>query len=250
MRKLRQEARKSSTRECSRNKPEKPGQNTSLNAAWHQEGAKYEECRCQNCMSTGTSRKTEKNGKESCRRGTVKRCTLIGKKTREVQEKKIEYFKKKGDRQFTMDGRQAEVTVDLVLRAWAKMSDNKISGPKDAMVSEMVKILPLEKFYTTTRCFQERFVGQMNAPEGARDLEKTSYWRSQQDKLSTSASVGNKFVPKTLGLARRDLRHGSVIRPTMFVASLDIKTAFDEVTHCENYGESQHTRMADRGPLA
>ena len=60
------------------------------------------------------------------------------------------------------------------------MSDNKISGPKDAMVSEMVKILPLDKFYTTTKCFQERFVGQMNAPEGARDLEKTSYWRSQQ----------------------------------------------------------------------
>ena len=74
-------------------------------------------------------------------------------KTREVQEKKIEYFKKKGDRQFTMDGRQAEVTVDLVLRAWTKMSDNRISGPEDAMVSEMVKILPLEKFCTTTRCF-------------------------------------------------------------------------------------------------
>ena len=187
--------------------------------------------------------------KESCR-GTVKRCTLIGKRREKYKKKKIEYFKKKGDREFTMVGRQAEVTVDLVLRASAKMSDNKISGPKDAMVSEMVKILPLENFYTTTKCFQERFVGPMNAPEGARDLEKTSYWRNQQDKFSTSASVGNKFVPKTLALARRDRRHGSVIRPTMFMASLDIKTAFDEATYCENFGESQHTRMVHRGPLA
>ena len=70
------------------------------------------------------------------------------------------------------------------------------------------------------------------------------------NKLSTSANVGNKFVPKTLGMARRDLRHGSVIRPIIVMASLNIKTTFDEVTHCENYGESQHTRMADRGPLA
>ena len=170
--------------------------------------------------------------------------------TREVQGKRIQYSEEKGDQQFTMDGRQAEVTVDLVLRAWAKMNDNKISGSKDAMVSEMVKILPLEKFHTTTRCFQERFVGQMNAPEGARDLEKTSYRRSQQDKLSTSASVGDKFVSKLLGMARRDLRHGSVIRPIMFMASLNIKTAFDEATNCENYRESPHTRMADRGPLA
>ena len=36
--------------------------------------------------------------------------------TREVQEKRIEYFKKKGDRHFTDDGRGAEITVDLVLQ--------------------------------------------------------------------------------------------------------------------------------------
>ena len=33
--------------------------------------------------------------------------------TREVQEKRIEYFKRKGDPQFTDDGR-AEITIDLV----------------------------------------------------------------------------------------------------------------------------------------
>ena len=42
--------------------------------------------------------------------------------------------------------------------------------------------------------------------EGARDLEKTSYWRSQQDKLSTSAGFGNKSVTEALGSDRkRDL---------------------------------------------
>ena len=54
---------------------------------------------------------------------------------REVQEKKIEYFNQKGDQQFTMDGRQAEITVDLVLQAQAKVSDNKVSGPEDTVVS-------------------------------------------------------------------------------------------------------------------
>ena len=53
-----------------------------------------------------------------------------------MQEKRIEYFKKK------------EI--------------NK--GPEDAVVSEMIKQLPLVKIYIITRCFQERFLGQMEAP--------------------------------------------------------------------------------------
>ena len=61
-----------------------------------------------------------------------------------------------------MDGRKAEITVDLVLQARAKMSDNKVNGPaEDAVVSEMIKQLLLEKIYTITKCFQERFMGQM-----------------------------------------------------------------------------------------
>ena len=39
------------------------------------------------------------------------------KETREVQEQRIEYFKKKGDQQFTDDGRGAEITIDMVLQA-------------------------------------------------------------------------------------------------------------------------------------
>ena len=69
-------------------------------------------------------------------------------------------FKKKGDQQFTMEGRNAEITVDPVLQARAKMSDNKVHGPEDTVVSEMIKQLPMEKIYTMTRCFQERFMAR------------------------------------------------------------------------------------------
>ena len=63
--------------------------------------------------------------------------------TEEVQESRIEYLKKKRDLQFAEDGRSAEITVDLVLQAGAKLSDNKVNGPEDATVSEMNKQLPL-----------------------------------------------------------------------------------------------------------
>ena len=54
--------------------------------------------------------------------------------------------KKKGDQQFTDDGRGAETTVDLVLQeARAMMSGNKVNG-------------------IIARCSQERFLGQMEAP--------------------------------------------------------------------------------------
>ena len=43
------------------------------------------------------------------------------------------------------------------------MSDIKVIGPNDAIASEMIKHLPLEKIYTITRCFQERFLGQMES---------------------------------------------------------------------------------------
>ena len=44
--------------------------------------------------------------------------------------KTIEYFEKKGHRHFAEAGRGAEITVDLVLQARAKMSENKINGPE------------------------------------------------------------------------------------------------------------------------
>ena len=84
--------------------------------------------------------------------------------TKEEQENSIENFWKKGNQQFTEDGRTAEITVELVLQASAKMSENKVNGPEDVILSEMIKRLPMEKIFTVTRCFQERFVGMMESP--------------------------------------------------------------------------------------
>ena len=84
--------------------------------------------------------------------------------TGETQKKRIEYFTKKGDRHLTDEGRGAEITVDSVLQARAQLSENNVNGPEDASVSEMIERLPLEKVCTITRWFQERFMGQMDAP--------------------------------------------------------------------------------------
>ena len=80
-------------------------------------------------MPTGISLKVEKNGRKNYR-GIVKRCTRIRKRQK----------KKKGVQHFTEDGRNAEITVDLVLQAMAKLSDNKVNGLEDAVASEMIKI--------------------------------------------------------------------------------------------------------------
>ena len=71
------------------------------------------ESHCQNCTSTGISQRTGKSGKESCR-GTVKKCTLT-RRRREKYKKTGLKTSKKGDQQFTMEERDAEITVDLVL---------------------------------------------------------------------------------------------------------------------------------------
>ena len=64
----------------------------------------------------------------------------------------------------TEKGRNAEITVVLMLQARTKLSDNKVNGPEDAIVSEMIKRLPVEKISTIARCFQERFLGLMESP--------------------------------------------------------------------------------------
>ena len=94
--------------------------------------------------------------------------------TKEEQENRIEYlWKKEGNQQFTEDGRNAEITVDLVLQARAKVSENKVNGPEDAIVSEMMKRLPMEKIYTITGCFQKRFMGMMEFPSSWKGSEVT-----------------------------------------------------------------------------
>ena len=57
------------------------------------------------------------------------------------------------------------------MKARAKLSDNKANGPEDAIVSEMIKRLPMEKIYTITRCFQESFTTLMESPRSWRTVK-------------------------------------------------------------------------------
>ena len=50
-----------------------------------------------------------------------------------------------GDRHSTEVGRIAEITVDLVLQARAKMAEERVNGPDASTVIEMIKQLPQEK---------------------------------------------------------------------------------------------------------
>ena len=67
-------------------------------------------------------------------------------------------YKEHGNRHFTVQGRVAKITIDLVLQARAKMPENKVIGPEDSVVSETIEQLPQEKIYEITRCFQGQFM--------------------------------------------------------------------------------------------
>ena len=110
-------------------------------------------------MLTGGSRKTAMNGKKELQEEVC----ADQDETREVAREEKLIFQKEIDQHFTDDRRGAEITVDLVLQARAKMSENKVNGPEVAVVSEMIKQLPREKIYIITKCFQQRFMGQMEA---------------------------------------------------------------------------------------
>ena len=60
--------------------------------------------------------------------------------TIEEQQKRMLKYKEDGDRHFiTEHGRVVEISIVLVLQARAKMSENKVNGPEDSIVSEMIK---------------------------------------------------------------------------------------------------------------
>ena len=172
--------------------------------------------------------------------------------TKEAQECRSEYFKKEGNLQFTQESRSAEIPVDFVLQARDRLSDNKVNGLEDAIVSEMIKKLLMENIDTVARCFQERFMGFMDSPsswkvvklfflrkpdtapkkginsyraiafdiggvkvvcilypsfsgegKGVRKVEESTCWWSGWDKLPTPTGIGDEFIAKTLGMARR-----------------------------------------------
>ena len=65
------------------------------------------------------------------------------------------------------------------------MNDNKVSGPEDTVVSEMTRLLPLEKISTFSTCFQERFIGSMEDP---------SYWRNCKIGFLEEAGCGARLL--------------------------------------------------------
>ena len=73
----------------------------------------------------------------------------------DVKRRRTEHLRKKGNLQFTEEGHNVEVKVQMVSQARAKLVDNKVNGPSDTtIVSEIIKSLPMENIYTITRCFQ------------------------------------------------------------------------------------------------
>ena len=145
--------------------------------------------------------------------------------TKEVQEIRTDYFEKKGDQKFTEDGRNAEITVDLVLQ-----KTTVVNGPEDAVVSEISRDfafgedlhkcevfpgpvhgtwrLPARGRVRTglpvkTRCRTEEgsvmskwYASCVNDAYGEgesdRNLEQVAHRRGQQDKLSTFTGAGCK----------------------------------------------------------
>ena len=112
----------------------------------------------QNCMLTAASRRTGVLGKKNYSDTHCAEVYVDPEKTIEARENKIMKYNEE-DRHFTEEGRVAEITIDMVLLAGAKVSQNKVNGPEDAMVSETIKQFLQEKMYEITRCFQDRFVG-------------------------------------------------------------------------------------------
>ena len=101
-----------------------------------------------------SSQKTEKNGIKNFN-GIARNCMWILKKqTKVVQEGRIEYFKRQGDQHFTKNGRGAEITIDLVLQARAKMSENKVNGPEDAVASEVVETVAFRESAQSQNVFK------------------------------------------------------------------------------------------------
>ena len=94
-------------------------------------------------FSQGTQQCGQKNYK-----GTAKEENdAEEEETTAMREDRINKYKTAGDAHFKDDGRIAEITFTLVLRARVEMAEEKVNGPRDSMVFvEMITELPQNKF--------------------------------------------------------------------------------------------------------
>ena len=107
-------------------------------------------------MTMANSLKTEKVAIKNFN-DIVMKCIRTLKRQRKCKREESSPSKKREETSTSQkNGRKAEITIDLVSQARAKMSENKVKGPGDAVVSEMIKQLPREKIYVLTKYFQER----------------------------------------------------------------------------------------------
>ena len=95
---------------------------------------------------------------QSCQ-GIARRCLQRQEDDREAEGKVPDR-----GRQASRGRRGAEITLDLVLRARARMVEEEVHGPEDPVVTEMIRELPQEKIFDITKRFQKRLMGEEEAP--------------------------------------------------------------------------------------
>ena len=187
------------------------------------------------------SRKTEKNGRQEFQR----LCDEVHMDLEETREYKREkYFKR-------YEGRaRAEITIDLVSQARAKMLENKVNGQKDATVSEMIKQSPQERIASSQTYFQKRIMETVEAPS-SRKIVKLVFFAEircrapKRKKLQYASCIIFRRETESWNQLRvREVLMASVVntlqvvmtqllqkhwewQPTMYLAGMDIETAFD-----------------------
>ena len=76
--------------------------------------------------------------------------------TSEVQDERIRQQSSRGDSLVVLQGRQMQIAVDRVLRARGKIMKNKVNGPADCLVTEMLQCVPTETVYEVAHWFDKR----------------------------------------------------------------------------------------------
>ena len=114
----------------------------------------------------------------------MKRCTPTWSKR--TQERKLKISKSKGNLQFTEDGRNAKITVDLVLQTRAELSENKVNGREDAPVGD-------QKFFCGEDLHNnEVFSGTISGSDGVSKLVESCETGVSEETRCTSDSRDQK----------------------------------------------------------
>ena len=95
----------------------------------------------------------------------MKRCTLTWRKQKKHKKAELNISKKKKEKQIAEEGRNAEITVDLVLQATAKLSDNKSQRTRRRdRERDDQKAAHGENLHYLRGAFKNDFAGQMESP--------------------------------------------------------------------------------------